>query len=206
MPFAVRPGLHPGVIVIRMRPSRSVHLPCGNAHRPEGGHKKSGLLPAPSVGSPDRCQRGACSGVRRLINRLLMTPVVDLENRLLHGKILHPWSKFPEEHRSGSVQILIVHPHRKHEMPHLPLRNGLSPRHLTESAESEPAVVEMILRRKIQHIAYRHIGIEKLHGLPLGFRHLKRIQTDPGRLEHRRSQEKVLLNRLEHFRICDQAS
>ena len=65
-----------------------------------------------------------------------MTPVVYLEDGILHAHTLHTLLQFLEENHTGIVQILIVDANRKYEMTEKQLRYLAAPSHLLTCFEA----------------------------------------------------------------------
>ena len=82
MPLAVHKHLNPRMIVITVRPSWCIDLPRRNTNTPIRRNCKRRLLAAASLSTPIHCHRRCRSAVRRLIRRMLRTPVINLQNRL----------------------------------------------------------------------------------------------------------------------------
>ena len=82
MPLAVHKHLNPRMIVITVRPSWCIDLPRRNTDTPIRRNCKRRLLAAASLSTPIHCHRRCRSAVRRLIRRMLRTPVINLQNRL----------------------------------------------------------------------------------------------------------------------------
>lgn len=77
-----RENLNPRMIVITVRPSWCIDLPRRNTDTPIRRNCKRRLLAAASLSTPIHCHRRCRSAVRRLIRRMLRTPVINLQNRL----------------------------------------------------------------------------------------------------------------------------
>ena len=98
IPFAIGPSLHPCVVVVGVCPARCVDLTSWNADSTQGGHGERALLTATACGCAHGgkgCRR-AC--VRRLICHLLVAPVVNLKNGIIHALALDPVFQFAVEH------------------------------------------------------------------------------------------------------------
>ena len=130
MPLAVNPSLNPGVVVVGVRPTWSIHLTGRNTHGTQGCHSESRLLATTAIGSAHGCQWRTRTYVARGVCNLLVAPVVDLKHSLAHCKILNPLSQLGIENSTAAVHVLIVHPDRQHKMHELPHRHLFSPRHL----------------------------------------------------------------------------
>ena len=168
MPLTVGPGLHPGVVVIRMGPARGIDLTGRDTHAAECRHAEGGLLPASAQGIAHRGQRTACPGVGRLIGHLLVAPVVHLQDGLRHGHSLHAGLQFPEKHHPGRIQVLVVDPDGQYKVAELPFR--YLPTHLFTDPERSPYLIQIILRRIVHRIRKRHVRIQELQRLPFSKR------------------------------------
>ena len=89
-PFTVAQNLHPGVVVVTVRPPGGVYLSGRQAHRAQGGHQEGGLLPAPAAATAIHRQGGGGAVVLSLVAGLLMAPAIDLQNGFLLLQVLHP--------------------------------------------------------------------------------------------------------------------
>ena len=146
IPLAVHPSLDPRVVAVCMGPPRSIYLTGRDSNRPEGRHQKRRFLSATSVCCLDGSKRRAGTTVRRHIDGLLVAPVIDFKDSIIHRHGLYPWSQLSEKYRTGFIQILVVDSDRKNKMTQLPLRNALSPWHLLERFHSKVVMLEIILR------------------------------------------------------------
>ena len=173
IPLAIRPRFYPGMIIIRMRPTGSIYLPCRNPHRTQRSHSKCGFFSTTSIGCLHRCQRRTGTCITWTIDYLFMTPVIHFQNSILHGQMLHPILQFSIKHPTRVIQILIIHPDRQHKMPEQFIRNLIPPRHLDTRLPGQANILQIIISRIIRHIPYRHISIEKHQGFLLIYRQVR---------------------------------
>ena len=94
-----------------------------------------------------------------------MAPVVDLEHGFLHGQAFKPWLDLPVEDDARGIEVFIVHPQGKHEMPEEPFRNF--PAHFFLGLEGRADVLQVEFRRIVGHVCKRHVRIEELQSLEL---------------------------------------
>ena len=86
-----------------------------------------------------------------------MAPVVDLKDRVFHRHSLDARLDLPGEYHSGRVQILIVDPYRKDEVPEFPL--GDIPSHLVPGVKGRTDVGQVIFSRVVREIGQRHVSV-----------------------------------------------
>ena len=90
--------------------------------------------------------------------------MVDFEYGIIHGHPFYSVIQFVEEDGPGCVEILVVHAHRKDEVPYFPFRNRFSPRHLGEGFLREPVVFKIIFSVMVEDVSYRHVCIKEFEG------------------------------------------
>ena len=122
-PLSINPGLNPGMIAVGVSPTRGIYLTSRNTNCTQGSNKKSRFLSATAICGLDCSERRTCPAVRRHIYSLLMAPVVYLKHCFTHAHILDARGQLLKENIARTVQILIVHADREHEMSDLTLRN-----------------------------------------------------------------------------------
>ena len=129
IPSTVYPCFYPCMVVIGMRPTRSIYLTSRNTNRTQSRYSESRLFTTTSISSLHRSQWRTCTSIRRCIDHLFMTPVVYFQYGIMQRKILHTVLQFFIEHLTAMVQIFIVYTNRKYEMTEFTFRNQLTPRH-----------------------------------------------------------------------------
>ncbi len=181
VPLPVGPRFDPRMVVVRMRPPRRIDLSRRNPNRPQRSHRKGRLLAAPTLRIPNRSRRRHRPAVARRIDHLLVTPVVHLQNSLLHRQTPHPILQLVVKHRPRRIQILVVDPNRQHIVQKQLVRHRPAPRHLIGRPERSANIAQIELRPIIRHIPNRHISIQKLHPGPLLLRQPGRKLRQPAR-------------------------
>ena len=78
------------MVVIRVRPAWSVDLAGGDAHGPQGSDGERGFLTATPQRTDNGRQRRQCPCVGRLVGQLLVAPMIDLKDGILHAHALDP--------------------------------------------------------------------------------------------------------------------
>ena len=167
IPFPVCPCFYPRMIVVRMRPPGGVDLTGRNAHRTQGGNQQGRFLTTTPVCRAYRCQRRTGTGIGGSIDSLLVAPVVHLQNGIIKGQRLDTILQFFVKHYPCTIQMLIVHPHRKHEMTEHLLGHRFSPRHFLGRLPRGSHIHQMKFAGVVGYVCQRHIGIEKLQCLTL---------------------------------------
>ena len=76
IPMSIRPCFYPGMIIIRMRPTRRIHLTRRNTNRPESSYRKCRLFTTTPIRRLDGCQWRTGTRITRTIDYFLMTPVI----------------------------------------------------------------------------------------------------------------------------------
>ena len=171
IPPPVGPGLDPGVVVVGMRPAGRVNLPGRDAHRPQGRDEQGRLLTAAAVGRAHRGQRRAGPRVRRLVVGLLVTPVIHFQNGVVHRQPSNTRFETVVKYPARIVEVLVVHPHGKHEMPKQVVGNGTPPRHLLPGSQRAAHVFKVEAARIVGNISHGHVGIKEHHGFAFLPRH-----------------------------------
>ena len=113
-PSAIHPGLHPGMIVITVSPSRRIHLPCRNPHTAQRRYQKDRLFPAPPASAYNHCLRTDRPPVGGSIGSLAGTPVIDPFYSLLQRIIPNHGLQHFIEPAPAVCQGLTVHPVAEH--------------------------------------------------------------------------------------------
>ena len=167
IPFPVCPCFYPRMIVVRMRPPGGVDLTGRDTHRTQGGNQQGRFLATTPVCRAHRCQRRTGTGIGGSIDSLLVAPVVHLQNGIIEGQRLDTILQFFVKHYPCTVQMLIVHPHRKHEMTEHLLGHRFSPRHFLGRLPGGSHIHQMKFAGVVGYVCQRHIGIEKLQCLTL---------------------------------------
>ena len=161
LPLAIDEDLHPGVVVVGVGPARRIDLPGGNARGAQRGHGQRGLLAAAPHAALNRLQRRRRTAVGRLVSSHLVTPVVDLQGRLLQRHARHTGAERIGIQRPEIVERFIVHPQRQHEVPELPFGNV--PAHPLAHFERLFDICLPISQRLRRKVGMRHIGIQEIH-------------------------------------------
>ncbi len=167
IPAAVCPGLHPGMIVVRMGPTRRIDLTGRNAHGPQRGNRKRGLLTTTARSRTHRGQRRRSAGVRGAVGHILVAPVVHFQHGIVHGKPGHPLSQLFIADRPEGIEVLVVDAHRQHEMPPFPFRDRSSPWQFPAGSQGGFHLAQIKFGSIIRHVRPGHIGIQKLQSLAL---------------------------------------
>ena len=165
--MSVGPSLHPRMVVVGMGPTRRIDLAGRNADGTQGSHGKGALLATTARGGTHGSHRSGRAGVGRLIGHMLMAPMVDLEDGLLHAQPLDAVLQFVIIDDTEAVQILVVDTNGKDEMAKLALRHLATPYHLLTRLERLAHVGKEEVGRIIRLVGHRHVGIEKLQSLGL---------------------------------------
>ena len=155
------------MVVVGMGPTRRIDLAGGNADGTQGSHGKRALLATTARGGTHGSHRSRRAGVGRLIGHMLMAPMVDLEDSLLHAQSLHAVLQFVIIDDTETVQVLVVDTHGEDEMAKLAFRHLAAPSHLLARLERLAHVGKEEVGRIIRLISHRHVGIEKLQSLGL---------------------------------------
>ena len=169
------------MIIVGMCPAGRVHLPCRNAHRTECRHEESRFFPTTPVCGFYRGKGRTGPCVRRLVVRLLMTPMVHFEYGIIHRQAFEARHQFIMEYHPRTVERLIVHPHRKDEMAEHLIGYRLPPSRFFARGERASDILQIKLAGIIGDITHRHIRIQEHQGIPLFGRkpfrinHLKEI-------------------------------
>ena len=129
IPLTVYPSFYPSMIIVSMRPTRSIHLTGRNTYRTQSGYSKCGFFTTTAVCGLYRSQRRTCTGIRRCIHHLFMTPVVHFQYRIMQGKVLYTVFQLFVENLTAVVQIFIVHTDWKHKVTEFAFWNQFPPRH-----------------------------------------------------------------------------
>ena len=160
-PFAIHPNLHPGVVVVAVRPTRGVALAGGNAHGTEGRHREGALLTATPVRGLQRGQRRRCSRISRLIINIFVAPMVHLQGGIIHTHVLDAVLQLVEDVRPRGIQILIVHAIDDHEMTEDVVGDALPPR---KGVPRFHGHLHLLLEKAeivVGEVALRHVGVEE---------------------------------------------
>ena len=165
--MSVGPSLHPRMIVVGMGPTRRIDLAGRNADGTQGSHGKGALLATTARGGTHGSHRSGRAGVGRLIGHMLMAPMVDLEDGLLHAQPLDAVLQFVIIDDTEAVQVLVVDTNGEDEMAKLALRHLATPCHLLARLERLAHVGKEEVGRIIRLVGHRHVGIEKLQSLGL---------------------------------------
>ena len=88
VPFAIDPSFDPSVIVVGMRPTRSINLSCRDAYRTKCSNEESRFFATTSVGSFDRGERRLGASIRWGVGYIFVAPVVDFEHSIVERKML----------------------------------------------------------------------------------------------------------------------
>ena len=153
------------MVIIRMRPTRCIHLTSRNTYRTKGCHRKGRLFTTTPVSRLHGSQRRAGACIGRCVDYLLVAPMVHVNDRLLQRKSLYAVFQFLVKYHTAFVEVFIVYPNRKHEMAENVFRYCLSPRHLLTSLKRCLHVLQEVIARIIGNIPQWHVGIEKLKSL-----------------------------------------
>ena len=73
------------MVVVGMRPARSVHLTGRDTYGAESSYQEGRFFTAASVSRLDSSHRGTCTDVGRGIDYFFMTPVVYFQHGIVHG-------------------------------------------------------------------------------------------------------------------------
>ena len=165
--MSVGPSLHQRMVVIGMGPTRRIDLTGRNADGTQGSHGKGALLATTARGGTHGSHRSGRAGVGRLIGHMLMAPMVDLEDGLLHAQPLDAVLQFVIIDDTEAVQVLVVDTNGEDEMAKLALRHLATPYHLLARLERLAHVGKEEVGRIIRLVSHRHVGIEKLQSLGL---------------------------------------
>ena len=128
MPLPVHPGLDPGMVAVGMGPERRVDLPGRDTGRPKGTDGEGRFLAAAALAGSHQRERGPRPRIRAGIGRPFMAPVIDFQDRIVQGQPLHALAELVRIEHAEAVEVLVVDPHRQHEMAEFPL--GDPPGHL----------------------------------------------------------------------------
>ena len=146
-----------------MSPARCIDLPGRDGHRSQGSHQQRRLLTTAAISRADGGQRTAGAGIAGTIGDMLVTPVVHLEDGLLHRHALQPGLQLAEEDRAAGVERLIVHADGHYEMPELALWHLAAPRHLSTCLQGQFHLPVIVLTRIVGFVGQRHVLIEEVH-------------------------------------------
>ncbi len=195
MPLTVHKHLNPRMIIITMRPSRRINLPRRNTNTPVRRNRKRRLLPAAPLPAPVHRHRRRRPSVRRLIRRMLRTPVINLQNRLPKLHSSHTLHNLLIKKRSAVRNILRINPVIQHIIHKHILRQLPAPLHIFPQHQRMLHIRQKNIKPIFPRIPHRHRPIQKLHQHSLFFRTLRHSLFNP---RHHRSQQ--LPPRLKSFR------
>ena len=140
MPPAVNINLHPGMIIITVRPPGRIDLPGGNSHAAAGSRRKGGFLAAPSFSAAVHGHGGSGSAIRRLISCMLRAPVIDFPDCFLEGKPGNPVLQPLIKKRSAVADILGINAVIKHVMDENILGQPSAPLHIVTQPQRMPYI------------------------------------------------------------------
>ena len=130
VPAPVYPSLYPSVVVIGMRPAWGIDLTGRNAYSSECRNGKRAFLAATTRSGAHGNKGRFGTAVGRSVCDKLVTPMVDLQNGIVHILVLYTVLQGFVENDSGRVQILVIDTQGEYKMLPLALGNLLAPRHL----------------------------------------------------------------------------
>ena len=113
-PAAAAQRLHPGMVVIAVRPARGIDLPGGDADAAQRRHQKGGFLPAPPAAAAKDGERGGGAFILHLVAGLLMAPAVRFKHRLLFAKPADARPQRRMKQRAVVGEVLIVDARKEH--------------------------------------------------------------------------------------------
>ena len=163
MPLPVDKHFNPRMIIITMRPSRCINLPCRNTNTPVRRNRKRRLLPAAPFPAPVHRHRRRRPAVRRLIRRMLRTPVINLQNRLSQRHSSHTLHNLLIEKRSAVRNILRINPVIQHIIHKHILRQLLTPSHILPQHQRMLHIRQENIKPILPRISHRHRPIQKHH-------------------------------------------
>ena len=167
VPLAVSPGLYPGMIVVGVRPTGRIDLTRRYAYRTQSGHQQGRLFAATAISRTDSSHRRTGAGIAWLIDGLLVTPVVHFEDGVVQRKLLHAVFQFLIKYDTCTVQMLVVHPRRKHKVTEQLFGNIAAPGHFVGCLTRCTHVHQVEFARIIGNVGQGHVGIKKLQCLAL---------------------------------------
>ena len=161
MPLALRPELHPGVVVVAVGPPGGVHLPGGDAHRAQGADQQGGLLPAAAEGPVEYAEGGDGAVISGPIGGLPGAPVVDLQGGGEHILALYQGGQLFIEEPPAAVGKLIVHPGREHIADEQLLGHLGGIGQLPPGPLGGPGIAQQQLRRKADQVPAVQSGVQR---------------------------------------------
>ena len=165
VPLSVGPGLYPGMIVIGVSPAGRVDLSGRNAHGTQGSHRERAFLTTAPIGRPEGGKRSRGAAVGRLVGDMLMTPMVDLQNGIIHTHAADTVLQFLVKDHARTVEMLIVHPDRQHKVAEEQVGHSVAPRHVAPGLETGAHILLKETTRIVRLVSQGHEAIKEVHGL-----------------------------------------
>ena len=138
-----------------------VHLSGRDTHGAQCCHQEGALLATPAVGGAHSGEWTAGAGVAGPVGHPFVAPVVHLEYGFAHRETLQPLSELLEKHFAAVVEVLVVHPHGKDEMPELPVGDVASPWHLLAGFQRQFHVAPEEGGVVVASVGQGHVAVEK---------------------------------------------
>ena len=167
VPPAVHPGLHPGMIVVGVRPARCVHLAGRDADGAECRDGEGALLAATPDGGTQRVHRRRGAAVAGLVADVLVAPVVDLEHSAVHRLALHALLQLVVVDDAEGVEVLVVDTQGQDEVPPLPAGDLRAPGHLAPGLQGDLDISLPEPARVVHAVGQRHVGVQEVQRLLL---------------------------------------
>ncbi len=154
MPVPVHEHFNPGVVVVGMRPTWCVYLPCRDSGCPECSYGEDRFFSAPSLSGCNCSCRRQGSGISRGVCGHFVAPMVDFECRLFRCHSFDPCTEFIGIFCPETVKCFVVDSYGKHEMSEFPFRDipgGFAP-HIN----CLPYIFQPIFKRISGKVRQRH--------------------------------------------------
>ena len=135
-PLSIGPSLHPRMVIIGMCPTRCIYLTGRDANGAQSCHREGAFFSTTAIGRFHGCQRRGGTSIRRLVSDVFMTPVIHLQDGLLHAESFDTLLQFVVIECTEIIQILIVDTKRQDEMAENEFGDSDSPRYLFTRLES----------------------------------------------------------------------
>ena len=161
MPFAVRPDLDPGVVVVGVRPSGGVDLTRRDACGPERCDREHGLFTAPSESGADGGHRAERPPVGRTVGGLFVAPVIDLQGGVGEAHPLDAAAQRVRVYDAEIIEVLVVDPQRQDEVQELPLRDV--PAHAVAHLQGLGHILLPVFPGEHQRIRQRHGRVQEIN-------------------------------------------
>ena len=161
IPFAIHPGLHPGMVVVGMRPAGGIDLAGRDADGTQGSNAQHALLATTSRTRCHCCQRAGSAGIGGLIGSLLVTPMVDFQYGIIHAHALHTSAEGIRPKGAEIIEVLVIDTWREDEMAELLF--GDVPVHLAAHFEGRFHLCYPIRERLHRHVGQGEVAVEELH-------------------------------------------